>query len=298
MRVHEEPLEKMPCHQRHPLVPPGDANSTVLAKVREVYNRREIADAKLIEERRQAVEQRFAHNAFKAREQQRELQLKSTTQKELHKVQMLDVEERKRLLEASSQERREQMDLGLRRQVAEACLKADELVEARRNAASETLRGWQQGVSRAQKINKELEAFKAKEGLRFVKQHNQRLQKLGEARHGQIASIEQRNEQLRARIQTSLNSQMEAHRQHQAGMLSEAIDAKLEAAAMRRSQGATRYHFREKAFGMSASELDLKHLPAAVDRRQESWRKSAQSWAKQSLSFSAPSLPSPSASKS
>eukprot|EP00971_Amphidinium_carterae_P187204 3715561-Amphidinium_carterae.1 len=45
------------------------------------------------------------------------------------------------------------------------------------------------------------------------------------------------------------------------------------------------------SFGRVATE-------AAVDRRQESWQKSAQSWARQSLAFSAPSLSSPTASKS
>jgi len=298
VRQHEEPLEMMPCLGRHPSVPIGDANSPVLAKVREVYNRREVADAKLIEERRQAVEQRLAHNAFKAREQQRELMLKSTTQKELQKVQMLDVEERKRLLEASMQERREIMDLEIRRNVAEACQKAESLVEVRRTAAAETLKDWKVGVVRAKKTQHEMEALKAKEGLRFMKQHTQRLTKIGETKQGAVASMEQRNEQLRARIQTSLNSQMEAHRQQQAGMLMEAIDAKLEAAAMRRSQGANRYHFREKAFGSSASELDLKHQPVPVDRRQDTWRKSAQSWAKQSLTFSSPALTTFAASSS
>merc|ERR1712048_189140 len=93
------PLERMPCQGRHPAVR-SDMPSPTLMKVREVYNRRDEADARWVDDRREAMVRRFALNDFKAQEQLRERQLETIKQKELHKVRMLEAQEKKEMYDA------------------------------------------------------------------------------------------------------------------------------------------------------------------------------------------------------
>eukprot|EP00928_Gymnodinium_smaydae_P086317 TRINITY_DN7034_c1_g2_i1.p1 TRINITY_DN7034_c1_g2~~TRINITY_DN7034_c1_g2_i1.p1 ORF type:complete len:451 (+),score=81.34 TRINITY_DN7034_c1_g2_i1:90-1442(+) len=72
-----EPLEFMPCMGRRRAVR-NDMESPTLRKAREVLVRKELADRKVVEDRREAMAQREALNAFKAGEQQREMQLTKT----------------------------------------------------------------------------------------------------------------------------------------------------------------------------------------------------------------------------
>merc|ERR1711988_768211 len=169
-----EPLEMMPCLGRHPQVR-NDQESPTLMKVREVYERRDEQDAKWVDERREGIARRLALNAFKAREQQRELLLQDFKQKELHKVRMLQAEEKKAMMEAELQERTEVLGIQKIHRLMVANERSERLKEEKRDHAQVTLEAWQAGVVRAQERFKKTEWEKLREGERNHQKYMQRL---------------------------------------------------------------------------------------------------------------------------
>merc|ERR1712070_747181 len=287
-----EPLEMMPCLGRHPQVR-NDQQSPTLMKVREVYERRDQQDAEWVEARREAISRRLALNAFKAREQQRELLLQDFKQKELHKVRMLQAEEKKAMLDAEVEERREVMGIQKIHRLMVANDRAERMKEEKRENAQMFLESWQEGVERAQQYSKKTEWEKRKEGERNHAKYVKRLTALGESRMVTVRTQGQKNDELKTRIQASLVSQHKEAQLQQSLANADAYKAKLEAAAERRhyAQLGSRYGFVEKAFGANGVGFDAKHHSVAVDRRGKSWQKSAETWNKMQSSFSAPELP-------
>merc|ERR1712232_929046 len=116
--------------------------SPTLRKVREVYHRRNIEDKRIIDERREAMARRVALNEFKAKEQQRETQLKAMKEKEMHKVRMLAAEERKMMADAFEEDRLQKLGEKQEERVAKGCLKAAMSVEKKRQDAADSLDAW------------------------------------------------------------------------------------------------------------------------------------------------------------
>lgn len=282
----------MPSLGRHPPVD-GDMASPTLSKVREVYQKRDAADAKWMEGRREAMAQRFSQNAFKAREQQREVQLQVFKSKELHKVRMLEAEERKSMYKAEQQQSRELSDQSKTEAIERANRKASFLLERKRDKATETLEDWREGMEQCQQTLRDQERRRIRQGRQHWQEMNKRLDKVAESKHNKTKSMAEQNEHLRSRIQSSLSSQVLEERRLEGMERVEAMEARLEAAAVRRQQvkRGTCYDFLEQAFGNQAVGFDAKHHSVSVDRRSASWQRNAKGWASLTRStFSMPSI--------
>jgi len=288
------PLEMMPCLGRHPQIR-DDRQSPTLQKVREVYSRRDEQDAQWLEEKREAISRRVALNAFKAREQQRELQLQDFKQKELHKVRMLQAEEKKAMLDAEIAERTEVLGIQKIHRLMVANDRAERLKEEKRDQAQMALETWRTGVERAQQYSRMAEWEKRKDGERWREKYAKRLTELGERKRNVMTSQGQKNDELKKNIQASLSSQMSETNIVECMERAKVCKEKQEAAMLRRHQYqlGSRYGFVEKAFGANADCFDAKHHSVAVDRRGKSWQSSADAWKKVQGSFSAPVLPPP-----
>lgn len=290
----QAPLEMMPCLGRHPPIR-SDQHSPTLEKVREVYQRRDEQDVQFMDERRETITRRTALNAFKAKEQQRELLLQDFKQKELHKVRMLQAEEKKVLLDSESVERNEVMGIQKIHRLIVANERAERVKEDKRDHAQVALEAWHAGCERAQDRNRKMEWEKYREGERNYQKYMQRLTTLGESRmvDSKNRSQGQLNDELKSRIQDSLVFQIKEDDQRKSEAAAEALRQKLENAAVRRSmhQSGNRYHLVEKAFGVNSAGFDAKHHSVSVDRRSKSWQKSSEAWNKMKGSFSAPVLP-------
>lgn len=262
--------------------------------MREVYNKREEADQRWVDERREAIARRLALNGFKAQEQQRELQLQVFKQKELHKVRMLEATERKEILDAECQEKAEIADAEKAQLLARSGKAANETNESRRECARLSLDKWHTGVQRADKHRRREEVTRIREAQGNWEHYMLRLSHLGEARHNHLESHGQKNDKLKTRIQCSLVQQLKDQETMKSDALAESIDTKIQLARERRHMGqfGTRYNFVEKAFGAGSAGFDVKDHSIAVDRRQQSWQRSAAEWSKLKPSFSEPSFSS------
>jgi len=325
-----EPVEMMPCLGRQPAVR-SDELSPTLARVREVYNRRDVADARWVEEKREGMERRLAQNAFKAREQQRETQLQIFQQKELHKVRMLEAEERKAVFDAETKAR-----MGLRGDVKSfrqelAAERAEDATETRRETARATLAKWEYGVHRSTNHLRRHEINTLRSATAKWDEYNHKLMSLAAKRHklpdqplpasspqyghdtlarsdptssriaqwedkqeqlrGELSkeTMSQKNDALRNKLKASVLAQREELRLQQSAELAKSIETKLAAAERRRQRGPLhmRYNLVEKALGNEALDFDVKHHSVAVDRRGESWQKSAEEWAQERAVFNA-----------
>lgn len=288
------PLEMMPCLGRHPPVR-ADMESPTLLQVREVFQRREEQDSKWVEARSGGIARRLALNAFKAREQQRELLLQDFKQNELHKVRMLQAEEKKAMMDAETQERTEVMGIQKIHRLMVANDRAERLKEEKRDQAQLTLQAWHEGVERATQHIRKTEWEARKDGERRMDKYVKRLTAMGEGRQNVVRSQGQKNDELKTRIQCSLSSQLKEQQIQDSLTRAEAYKTKLDNAAVRRqfAQLGSRYCLVEKAFGANSVGFDAKHHSVAVDRRGKSWRDNSEAWAKMKTSFSAPELPAP-----
>jgi hypothetical protein len=287
------PMEMMPCLGRHPQIR-CDHESPTLMKVREVYKRRDEQDARWVEERREAITRRIELNAFKAREQQRELMLQDFQQKELHKVRMLQAEEKKSMLEAERNERAQLLNIQKIHRLLAANERAEDITEDKRNLVSANLDEWQAGVAKAIHHTHRQEIELRKEGERRNQEYMERIMAIGEIRQqGNSNPQAQRNDQLKKNIQNSLRSQL-AEQHHQENLArAELTKAKQEAATVRRHNAmhGNRFGFAESAFGARASGFDAKYHMVAVDRRANPWQQNAKIWSQMRESFSMPQLP-------
>jgi len=286
------PLEMMPCLGRHPPIREDQASPTLL-RVREVYERRDEQDAKWVDDRREGISRRLALNAFKAREQQRELLLQDFKQKELHKVRMLQAEEKKAMMDYEIVERTEVMGIQKIERMMVANERSERIKEEKRENVAASLLSWQDGVERAQTHIRKTEWEKRKDGERTHAKYMTRLTALGESRLNVCRSQGQKNDELKQTIQSSLCSQLKEQAVEESMVRSDACKAKQDAAAVRRHYATlgNRYCFVEKAFGANSVGFDAKSHSVTVDRRGKAWQKTAEGWAKTKGSFSAPVLP-------
>jgi len=291
-------LGRMPCLGRNPPVR-KDWESPTLARVRDVYARRETADESWIEERRLKMEQREAANAFKAHEQQREVQLKVKQQRELHEVRLLETEERKMMMDVTMQLKHELQCAEKSREIARAHAIPAEYIGKRRDKARETLDTWEVGCDRAQRLKRYEDRSRLREGDRRKGEYDARLGSIGVHRHGLLAtSTAQENQALKTTIRSSLGAQVEEQRAEADLSRQQDLDTRTQGAAARRQRAQNyplevkanaqtrttqiapssqpgQYNFAEKAFGSEAVEYDQKHHAGVVDLRSEAWKKAA-----------------------
>jgi hypothetical protein len=285
------PLEMMPCLGRRPQIR-CDEESPTLTKVREVCKRKNEQDERWVDERREAISRRIALNSFKAKEQQREFLLEIFKQKELHKLRMYSAEERKSILNAEEEELAEQQSISRIQKVYYAVERSEKATEDKRDQVSLSLEEWRARVAGANHNMRKMEVVKTREAQRAQQKYMERLNAIGERRQITVVSQSRKNDELKKRIQTSLVQQLAEQRQQEKSACAEALQAKHEAAEFRRLRHKLghRYGFSERAFGESAMDFDAKHHMVAVDRRGESWRRTADDWDKLKASFSVPEL--------
>lgn len=288
------PLEMMPCLGRHPQIR-RDEESPTLMKVREVYKRKDEQDERWVEERREGILRRLALNSFKAREQQRELLLHDFKHKELHKLRMLSAEEKKSRMNAEQEERAELQTISKIQRVYYAAERSEKATEDKRDLVSESLEKWRARVAGASYNTRKMEIEKIRNGERRQQKYNERVNAIGERRKITVVSQSRKNDELKKRIQTSLSGQLAEQRRQDCLASAEELQAKLEAAAIRRQQGKLghRYGFTERAFGESALGFDAKYHSVATDRRGESWQNVAEEWDALKASFSIPDISAP-----
>lgn len=269
-RVHEDPAhawratERMPCLGRRPAAR-TDCESPTLTKVREVYNRRDAVDVKRAEERLEAMDQRLARNAFKVMQQQREAQSELVKAKELHQVRMLETEERKAALEAEDKERIAKLEAARMRQTLSASRKAEEMLESKRDRVCESLEAWYTGVQRGERRMREKERKAIHASEEYYQKYMTRLHNMGETWHGPAETHVQMNEKMERRIQSSLSDQLKDQRRLDCIALAEAIDAKLDAAALRRQLQHARYNLLDRAFGTQAPQAGVRLAAVASE---------------------------------
>jgi hypothetical protein len=291
-RLHyNEPLEMMPCMGRQPGIR-DDMESPTLRKVRLVCRKRDAEDKEIIDERREAMARRVALNDFKAKQQQREVQLKAMKEKEMHKVRMLAAEERVLMSSAFEDQRIARERAKHDETIARGCLQAAVATEQRRKAAEEGLQAWHtNSLLGAERIRKMDQA-------KLIKTENNwnayvgKLWKIGFEKHSEIMTQARENDALKSKVQHSISDQLAIERQREADALRQHTDEKQAAAAYRRERGLqSRYNFVEQAFGPQATAFDWKHHAGnEIDRRSATWRKNAASWDKLKASFSEPAL--------
>jgi len=290
-------LQKMPCQGRRPAVRKDEASPT-LRKVREVFNRKEEADAKWIEDRREALIRRVNINEFKSKEQQKETAALFSKQKELTKIRMLEAEERKAQADASAQDRWEGMDADFQRKMLVANNQAVDALEAKRAKATQTLDEWDHGMRRCEHYLRAQEREQVASAEQKWHGYMEKLWKHGDRKHNSEDSQAQKNDQLRTQIQESLMAQQREQQKNHARQIAEEVDAKLEAAAVRRRDNmrGARYNLIEKAFGAEAMGYDAKYHSYHTDRRGLVWKSSSEDWQKQRVTLGGGSPPSGSAS--
>jgi hypothetical protein len=261
----------------------------------EVYKKRDQQDEQIMQERRATMDRRHAINAFKAHEQQREEQLKTMKQVELHNIRMAEADERKALYDAAAQEKMDALEKTKLRRLVKAAEKADDTVEKKRDKAIEALEVWRAGVERADRYNKIAELGLVEEAEQKWSNYTSRLWKLGADRHHAPESRQRQDALLKVKIQKALVEQIDEKRKKEGRARLEALEEKLEAAAERRKQAlmGSRYNLIETAFGRGALGFDAKNHSVHVDRRGAAWRRNVQAWElqKKALSLSEPNLP-------
>lgn len=214
-------------------------------------------------------------------------------QKELHKVRMLQAEEKKAKNEYELQERTEVMGLQKIHRLMVANERTERLKDERREQVAAKLAEWEEGVERAAQHLKKTEWEKRKDGERNHDKYMKRLANLGESRLNVSESQDHKNMELKGKIQTSLAEQLREQQVRESVVRGEKVDAKQEAAALRRHyhQLGNRYCLTEKAFGANSVGFDAKSHCVTVDRRGAAWKKTAANWEKTKGTFSAPALP-------
>merc|ERR1712187_341245 len=119
----------------------------------------------------------------------------------------------------------------------------------------------------------------------------ERLDKIGYDRHNRSETHMHKNTALKVSIQASSRGLLEQRREQKAAKIQVELEAKQQSAAERREKGYVgRYGFVEKAFGPGANGFDAKHHWMTPDRRDGSWKKHVDTWRKDDLSASAPTL--------
>jgi len=280
-----EPLEMMPCLGRGNAVRDDHASPT-LHRVREVCHRREAKDAKYVEDRKEALEHKFSINAFKSREQRMESQLQAIQQKEMHKMRIMEAEERKSIKEAEQARKLQYIDRQMQDQLARSCLKAEIQIENKRQAVAKDLETWQDRVLRAERKSQLMDAANVRASEERWDKYVGRLWKLGQDRHSRLTTQSQKNDQLRSQLQGSMTQLLAEQQRQESDALRRHTEQKQAAAQVRRENHKARYSFLEKAFGAPAINFDPKHHSTSVDRRSDVWRRHAQEWEKQSRTFS------------
>jgi len=268
--------ERMPCQGRQP-AERSDAASPTFAKVREVYKRRDVADAHWFEERHQTMAERAALNAFRASEQDRERKLEVLNRKELHALRMQQTEDRKAALDEDMRQRAEQRELKIAQSLWHASEHADDAVEAKRNKATMSLDKWHGGVVRSERYLHQKDRQMIEEAERKWGQYSMRLWKMGMERHENQESVSRQSGVLRAKVQNSLRGMLAERRCEHAVSIAEALEERQQAAAERRAKVHARYRLVDRAFGPQSCSIDAKNHWATADRRDESWQRTSRS---------------------
>jgi len=261
--------DRMPCLAgKQPLR--VDDRSPTLKKVRVVHERRETQDSKLLEQQREKLERRANISAYKAKEQQRELQFNALLQKQQHQARVMEVEQRRLDLESEMQEQVERLEMDLDAKLHLATEMSDHSIEMRRSKASTTLDHWYDGVARSEKYLREVEQRRVAYSERNWSQYLNRLWTVGASRHNATESDAQKSSTLRFRLHASASQQIAAKDAERARETQEAMEARLAAASERRRCGplatSRRYRFVERALEGKRSVFDSKMTPSH-DRR-------------------------------
>jgi len=286
------PLEMMPMMGRHPAIRDNQQSPTLL-RVREVYERRDEQDAEFCDGRREKLALRLATNTFKCSEQARELTLDYYKQAELHKVRMLQAEEKKFMLQYEMQERTEVMGMQKIHRIMVANERLERLKGEKRDQIVANMADWEDRVQQGAQNVLKAEVEKREDGAKRHEVYMKKLVQIGEKRLNVAETQGHKNDELKTKIQVSLCQQDKDRREMEGFDRTATIGAKQDAAALRRHyhQLGNRYCLTQKAFGATAVGFDAKTHSVAVDRRGKSWKKIAANWEKTKHSFSAPVLP-------
>lgn len=251
-----------------------DTKSPILARVREVVERRNDINERFVEKRLAEVQRRAVVNAFKVKQQQRELQAKILERKELGKV-----------LAAETKARKDDMDV-LAQQHADqkAAQKLQQLKEAEQTRAMRKAEVQQRVAGELQRCQQVTDAFEETQWLedearrRAARQYRSsedlRLREWATHRHDGLIKV-LTHETLRGRIQQSLKMQKEKELAAANQERMRAFEDRFSGAQQRREalqSGNRKYDFVSKAFGAAALKPDPR-LEFFVSRGSEAVRR-------------------------
>lgn len=275
------PLEMMPCLGSRKATR-TDEESETLRKVHVVLDRREAADAKLLKDREVLMGQKTAVNAFKSKDQLKEANLHKVQMQELHKLRVLDQEERKMMQEAYEQERVMILEAQKYENHVRSELKCERSKAYKRDLVTQNMMKWEEKKNAAQQRVKMMEiAYQRSAGMKWDTYDN-RLDNVGVEKHTQVYSQVEKNDQLKKHLQGWTRQQMIEHQNlESAGLIQEIHTKQASAAARRNKNVGNRYKLIERAFGSEAIGVNIKDHSNSVDRRCDSWLKSATSWEKE-----------------
>lgn len=198
----------------------------------------------------------------------------------------------------------EQKSVKLRAQqvdrLASGCLRAAELLEEKREAATKGLVDWHTTMLYNEDRVRKVDTAKLAESERKWNTYVHRLWRVGIEKHAWITAQSKEKDNMRKKAQASISKQLAKAQQKKSDDLKAALDARQAAAADRRERDLrSHYNFLEEAFGPQASHFDAKiHAGNEVDRRDAAWQKNAASWSKLVSTFSDPTLSSSACLKS
>jgi hypothetical protein len=269
-------LSFMPCLGRREAVPSGpsaDEVSPTYQRIREVFGRRDELDARRAERKTGLVASRSELSEFKAQEQRHKHALEGAHRKELTSLRTLEAVTRKQLVDDLERRKQEVRQIEGNRKMAVAVEKAEDAMEDRRQKVAQSLEAWRSGCERAEQLKRHQDREKLETHKLTANSYSLKLQRVGDTHRNRADTQPQKNNHLKASIQSSLRVQLEDRRRREAGEMDEAINAKLEAASERRRHAlvGSRYGFVERAFGEQAAGFDAKHQ-VSVDRRTRAWK--------------------------
>jgi hypothetical protein len=267
----KKPFTRMPC-QNGKLPNFDDTKSPILMRVREICEKRDMMEEKLIEGRLAEVTRRAAVNAFKVKQQQLELNGKVREKKELGKVQTAETQARKDEIDILAQQHADNL-------AAQRLVSLDVAKSYRHRSIREKRSRVTVELDRCQDVTEAAEDQQAnEEALRRVAARqrrsaiDERIREWAEHRYDEIQTVVN-HEALRTRIQRCLKAQSESSLDIERMRRGNELDDRLQAAKERRTamQNGTlnrKYCFVEKAFGPEALKDDPR-LERFVSRREE-----------------------------
>jgi len=253
-----------------------DTKSPILQRVKEICDKRDEINDKLIEQRMAEVTRRAAVNAFKVKQQQLELNSKLREKKELSKVLAAETQARKDEIDILAQQHADDLAEQRLRNLDHARVFREFELQQKRAKVTVSLERCEEVTEAAEDQQQLDEILRKRAALQRRAAVDERIREWAEHRYDKWRTVTEQ-EHLRTRIQRCLKAQSESNlevlsmrRGHE--MEERQQKAKERRTAMQNGTHDLKYNFVEKAFGAEALKDDPR-LQSFVSRRIDQVRR-------------------------